>query len=174
MPDLDRLLARLARKGDGLRAGKGRGGRCGAHRVAGREPVALDYRNFRLSPKGFFLPQNQTLLRFKDWTERRSRACPSGRRSSSASGRATPGRCSALDKVFLDGDQHDPYYARLREKTTVIALACARPMSSCFCTSVGGGPGDGTGADVLAVALATDLLLRPQTPKGEACLSSAG
>jgi hypothetical protein len=57
-----------------------------------------------------------------------------------------------VDKVFLDGDQNDPYYARLREKTTVIGLACAKTTPSCFCTSVGSGPGDGTGADVLAEA----------------------
>jgi hypothetical protein len=77
-----------------------------------------------------------------------------------------------LDKVFLDGDQDDPYYARLREKTTVIALACSRTMSSCFCASVGGGPGDGTGADVLTVELETDLLLRAKTGWGEDLLSS--
>jgi ferredoxin len=78
----------------------------------------------------------------------------------------------ALDKVFLDGDRRDPYYARLREKTTVIALACARPMSSCFCKSTGGGPADGTGADVLAVGLETGLLLNPQTSRGQDLLSS--
>ena len=46
-------------------------------------------------------------------------------------------------------------------------------MSSCFCTSVGGGPGDGSGADVLAVRLEADLLLTAQTPRGEELLSSA-
>ena len=45
-------------------------------------------------------------------------------------------------------------------------------MSSCFCTSVGGGPGDGAGADLLAVGLDADLLLRAQTPKGEELLAS--
>jgi ferredoxin len=78
-----------------------------------------------------------------------------------------------VDKVFLDGDQNDPYYARLREKTTVIGLACAKTMPSCFCTSVGGGPGDGTGADLLAVALDADLLLKAMTAKGEDLLSCA-
>jgi ferredoxin len=39
-------------------------------------------------------------------------------------------------------------------------------MSSCFCASVGGGPGDGTGSDVLAVNLETDLLFKAQTGRG--------
>jgi ferredoxin len=45
-------------------------------------------------------------------------------------------------------------------------------MPSCFCTSLGGGPGDATGMDVQAVALETDLLLRAGTAKGEELLCS--
>jgi ferredoxin len=78
-----------------------------------------------------------------------------------------------LDRVFIDGQQSDPYYARLREKTTVIGLACSQAMPSCFCTSVGGGPGDTTGMDVQATALEKRLLLRATTPKGGELLASA-
>jgi ferredoxin len=136
------------------------------------KPVVLEYSNFAQSAKAFFLPQTQTLLHFRDGrTEEPTlpdqevilfgvRPCDS---------RAL----LALDKVFLEGGVGDPYYARLRAKTAVIALACARPMVSCFCTSVGGGPADPAGADVIAVRLELDLLLTAQTPLGEQLLSSA-
>lgn len=134
------------------------------------EPAVLEYRNFRLSPKAFLLPQNLTLLHLKDGKTEEPR--PPDRRIILFGVRPCDAKAVlALDKVFLDGDQHDPYYARLRDTSVLISLACERPGQSCFCTSVGGSPGDGAGADVLAVPLDADLLLMPQTPRGEALLA---
>jgi len=168
---LDQLLARLAEQGTVYAPGHDAAGEPALIEAPHGEPVVLDYGNFTLSPKAFFLPQNQTLLRFKDGKAEEP-ILPDqatflfGVRPCDATA------LLALDKVFLDGDPRDPYYAHFRAKTTVIALACTRPMSSCFCTSVGGGPGDGAGADLLAVGLDADLLLRAQTPKGEELLAS--
>jgi len=134
--------------------------------------LALDYVNFRLSPKAFFLPQNQTLLCFQDGQVREPEQ-PDHRKTVLFGVRPCDASAMlALDAVFLEGDKHDPYYASLRDKTVVIALACTHPGPSCFCTSVGGGPGDAAGADVLAVPLENDLLLRAQSPKGEDLLAS--
>jgi len=136
-----------------------------------RDPVDLEYRNFRLSPKALVLPQNQTLICFRNG-EAEEPILPD-RETILFGVRPCDARAMRmLDKVFLDGDPCDPYYARRRERTMVMAMACTRPLSSCFCTSVGGGPGDAAGADVLAVPLDTDLLLRAETAKGEALLSS--
>ena len=135
------------------------------------EAIVLEYRNFRLSPKAFSLPQSQTLLRFKDGKAEEP-SLPDQETFLFGVRPCDAKAMVALDKVFLEGDQRDPYYARLRENTTVIALACTRPMSSCFCTSVGGGPGDGEGADVLAMRTKAQLVLRALTPRGETLLSS--
>jgi sulfhydrogenase subunit beta (sulfur reductase) len=170
---LDRFLARLLERGVVFAPVREEAGDVALGKWTKKKAVTLEYKNFRQSPKAFFLPQVQTLLYHKDgkWEEPILPDQPSflfGVRPCDA--RALP----ALDKVFLDGEQNDPYYARLREKTTVIALACTRTMPSCFCTSVGGGPGDGAGADLLAVNLETDLLFRPQTGRGEDLLGFTG
>lgn len=172
LADLGRFLARLQARGALYAPMRDETGEVALLRGAPAESVVLEYRNFRLSPKAFFLPQTQTLLCFRDGKA----AEPAAPDQETVLFGVRP--CDArallvLDRVFLDGDQRDPYYARLRAKTSVIALACTRPMSSCFCTSVGGGPSDGAGADVLAVALEADLLLRAQTPRGEELLASA-
>ena len=169
--DLDRLLARLRQRAAVYAPAEDGTGEVVLAALSGKESVTLEYRNFRLSPKALVLPQNQTLLCFKDGQAEEPRL-PEGETILFGVRPCDARALLALDQVFLNGNPHDPYYARLRSGATVITLACARPMSSCFCTSVGGGPGDGTGADVLAVALAEDLLLRAETSKGEALLAS--
>jgi len=170
--DLDRFLDRIRKTGAVYAPAKGEAGDVALTEASRVGSVVLEYRNFRLSPKAFFLPQNQTLLCFKDGEV--EEPSPLGQETSFLFGvRPCDARALlALDEVFLCGDHQDPYYSCLRAKTVVIAMACTRPMSSCFCTSVGGGPGDGAGADVLAVGLEADLLLRTQTPRGEELLSS--
>ncbi|MCX5677058.1 MAG: 4Fe-4S dicluster domain-containing protein [Planctomycetota bacterium] len=169
--DVDRLLARLQEQAEVYAPTKDDAGDVVLGPLAAGEPVVLDYRNFRLSPKAFLLPQNLTLLNLKDG-EAEEPALPDGQVILFGVRPCDARAILALDKVFMDGDQHDPYYAHLRSMAVVISLACDRPGQSCFCTSVGGSPGDGAGADVLAVPLEADLLLMPQTPRGEALLAS--
>jgi sulfhydrogenase subunit beta (sulfur reductase) len=169
--DLPRLLDRLRERGAVYAPVKDDAGDVALTELSSEDIVCLEYRNFRLSPKSFLLPRDQVLLRFQDGKE--EEPSPPDRETFLFGVRPCDARAMpALDKVFLDGEQNDPYYASARRKLTVIALACTRPTSSCFCTSVGGGPGDGAGADVLAMELDADLLLRALTPKGEELLSS--
>jgi formate hydrogenlyase subunit 6/NADH:ubiquinone oxidoreductase subunit I len=53
-----------------------------------------------------------------------------------------------LDHVF-NWDFQDESWARGRERTTVVALACSGFDDACFCTSVGSGPADERGADAM-------------------------
>jgi len=168
---LDKLLARLQERGTVYAPGRGASGDVALLEMPQGEPVLQDYGNFALSPKAFFLPQTQTLLRFRDG--KAEEPSPPDRPVFLFGVRPCDAAALlALDKVFLDGDPRDPYYEHFRAKATIIALACTQPMASCFCTSVGGGPGDGAGADVLAVGLDTGLLLRAQTTRGEELLAS--
>jgi ferredoxin len=77
-----------------------------------------------------------------------------------------------LDEVFLHGKVVDPFYARRRELTTIVAFACSAADPECFCTAVGGSPIGQEGVDVLTVPFGADWLLRPLTEKGDALLQN--
>jgi len=170
--DLDRFIERLRGMGTVYVPARDETGEVALAEASRAGPLVLDYTNFRLPPKSFFLPQNQTLLRFSSGKAQEP-SLPGQGTSLLFGVRPCDARALlALDAVFLSDGVLDPYYADLRARTVVIALACTRPASSCFCTSVGGGAGDGAGADVLAVGLEADLLLSARTPRGEELMAS--
>jgi ferredoxin len=76
-----------------------------------------------------------------------------------------------LDHVFLGNDYRDPYYARRREAMTVVVLGCTASAPTCFCTSVGGGPGDRTGADLFFSASGDGFIVDVLSPRGAALLA---
>jgi len=45
-----------------------------------------------------------------------------------------------LDRVELDHEHPDPRYAARRDGAFVVAVTCSVPASTCWCTSIGGGP----------------------------------
>jgi len=73
-----------------------------------------------------------------------------------------------MDKVFLDGEFVDSFYTRKRENTTFIALACGEPARTCFCDSMGLGPGEAQAADVLLTDAGEAWFVADQTEKGKA------
>ncbi len=50
------------------------------------------------------------------------------------------------DRVLLDGPHPDPAYRAARRDVFIVAVACGDPAATCFCPSMGTGPGLGTGA----------------------------
>ena len=71
-----------------------------------------------------------------------------------------------LDALFLDTLPADPYYARRRESTTLIGLACREMGPTCFCTSVGGAPDDARDVDVMVYEVEDGYILEAVTEKG--------
>jgi ferredoxin len=71
-----------------------------------------------------------------------------------------------LDEMFLK-DPVDPYYARRRENTTLIGLACREMGDTCFCTSVGGFPDDPQDMDVMLTETDGGYLVQIVTAKGQ-------
>jgi len=58
---------------------------------------------------------------------------------------------------------------------TVVSIACTRADDACFCTSVGGGPDDPQGSDVLMHPLADGgFVAHALTDKGRSLLALAG
>jgi ferredoxin len=84
-----------------------------------------------------------------------------------------------LDALFLEKGGVDPYYARRREETTLIGLACSEVGGTCFCTATGGAPDDDTDMDVMLSEVEGGYSLKAVTEKGRALtagleLASAG
>lgn len=79
----------------------------------------------------------------------------------------------ALGAIFNWDCRDELFNARLA-KTTVIGLSCRRADEYCFCTSVGGGPGDTAGSDILLTQLdAGDYLAEVLTDKGRQITEAA-
>jgi sulfhydrogenase subunit beta (sulfur reductase) len=75
-----------------------------------------------------------------------------------------------LDALFLHHVPPDPYYARRREQTALVGLACKEMGPTCFCTSMGGAPDDSAGMDVMLFETEGGYLARAVTDKGAALL----
>ena len=80
----------------------------------------------------------------------------------------------ALDALFLENEPRDIYYARRRENTTLIGLACEYPGPTCFCTRMGGALDDPQGMDVMLALQDEEYAVQALTPKGQALLKSWG
>jgi ferredoxin len=128
----------------------------------------LDYAvNTRYPPKALFLPQSEVMFRVRedrfDSTENKveSRAILGIRPCDARA-------LQLLDNVFITQEDWDPYWARKREQTTIVALGCVDPCESCFCTTVGTGPFDGRGADAVLTEIDDSYVVEVRTEKGQA------
>jgi len=75
---------------------------------------------------------------------------------------------SLLDSVFAGKDYRDVYYVNKRNATTVIGMACDQPLSTCFCSSMDGGPFFREGSDLFLIDLGEAYLVEVLTEKGKA------
>lgn len=71
-----------------------------------------------------------------------------------------------LDAVF-NWDYKDVMYNTRRERTTIVAVSCSTADEYCFCTSVGGGPGDTRGSDILLTYTIDGAIVEVVTERGE-------
>ncbi|MFC2067449.1 4Fe-4S dicluster domain-containing protein [Chloroflexota bacterium] len=135
----------------------------------------LNYRSSKIPPKRIFFPQSEMLFSCssaKDMTE--MKVPPSLEKPLLVFGMHP---CDAkglmlLDKVF-DGGCKDPYYINRRANTTVVNIGCTIPRTSCFCTTVGGGPFLAEGSDLLFIDIGDEYLVRIITDKGAQLLKDA-
>ena len=80
-----------------------------------------------------------------------------------------------MDRVMggYGGFYYDPLYNARREATTLVAVTCAEPRSTCFCTAIGGCPAGHEGVDVLCTRAEGGCVVESFTEKGEALLAAA-
>ncbi|MEF3696560.1 4Fe-4S dicluster domain-containing protein [Desulfolutivibrio sp.] len=138
--------------------------------------LSLDYGNSTLSPKPFFFPQTECLLRFSTRGEDAGLAVaePQGTQLRVLFGirPCDAGAFSLLDRIFCqDQGGTDPSWASRRARTALVGIGCNVPDAACFCTSMGGGPHHARGLDILATDLGDEVLLTPITDRGRALLA---
>jgi len=136
--------------------------------VASSDEILFHYERPELSVKNFLLPATRVLLRVEQRGQEVAleevlpdrRQVIFGLRPCDAHGLAV------IDALFLQRDPPDRDYARCRERTVLVGLACTDMWEGCFCTSVGGGPADPTHLDVLLREVDGGYAVEAVTEKG--------
>lgn len=137
------------------------------------EEVDLGYQNTRLSPKGLLHPQSERMFVYSlDKNDPEARILKEAPKDFSPRVflgiRPCDARAFQLDDRNFDVDQcRDPWWVRRREATTLVGLACNQPCASCFCTTVGTGPFDSGGLDVLLNDVGDGYVARSVSSKGD-------
>ena len=125
------------------------------------------------SPKDFFFPQTETLMKFRvagksvEIIDTRTEAEPFvvfGVRACDA--RAF----DVLDRVFL-ADPVDTFYQNRRTHGVIVTMACTRPHETCFCGTFGIDPAAPAG-DIACWKTDDTLYLDAKTDKGARLLAS--
>ena len=135
--------------------------------------VWSDSLNTVKSPKDFFFPQTEDLMRFK--TEGKNIEVVDIRREEEPFVIFGIRACDVksfdiLDRVFLT-EPRDSFYAMKREKGIIISTACTRPAETCFCSTFGINAAEPMG-DVTTWRTADALYLQANTEKGSELLKS--
>jgi ferredoxin len=130
------------------------------------EEMMLEYRNSVTSPKELFLPRAEVVYEF-DGENFVNDAIPDQKRVIFGIRPCDCQALSILDRIFDTEQIKDPFYVTRRQNTVIVALGCNQPLSSCFCTAVGGDPFSEEGADVLLVDIGDSFHAKAVTPKGK-------
>lgn len=76
------------------------------------------------------------------------------------------------DRVLLDGPAVDGDYRARRAAAFIVAVECATPTSTCFCTSAGTGPEVSGGFDIALTELDDGYVVRVGTARGATLIDS--
>jgi formate hydrogenlyase subunit 6/NADH:ubiquinone oxidoreductase subunit I len=170
---LDALFAAMRKDGRRVLAPVDADGRTELNEVERPAQVAQDYVQTILSAKEIVFPKVERLLSYR--TEggqvELHDAEPTSRPTVVFGVRPCEAKAfAALDAVF-NWDTRDKFFNARQEQLTVLGLTCTKADEACFCTSVGGGPADTQGSDILLTPIEGGYLAEVLTEKGRAIQS---
>lgn len=141
--------------------------------VVEAEHLLWDFTRPVLPAKELFFPPSEGLLSIEKTGQqiRLAENLPEGRQAVFGVRPCEARAIRLLDAVFLENPPADPCYARRRENTALIGLACSQPGETCFCTSVGGAPDDGRDVDVMLYPAGEAYELEVLSEKGAALIA---
>lgn len=138
--------------------------------------VVLDADNAKLPVKEIFFPQSEKLFSYNANEEGVNLEATIDDQKKVIFG-VRP--CDAksltlLDNVFNNDKYQDPYYLTRRNNSIIIGIGCNSPASTCFCTSVNGGPFDTNGLDLMLVDTGDAYVVEMVSDKGKEFAEKAG
>jgi sulfhydrogenase subunit beta (sulfur reductase) len=142
-------------------------------RIHSGKEAFLDYTNSKTPPKEILFPQAETLFTYSSAENPSNIETPPHMEKPLLLFGARP--CDAknfllLDKVF-DGEKYkDMYYLERRAALTVLGMGCTQAGSTCFCTSVGGGPFSLDGSDLLLIDIGEEYVIQVISGQGSRLL----
>ncbi len=142
-------------------------------RIMSPGELKLNYQNSRKAPKEAFFPQCEVMFQYRrkgQSVEVKSTEETGGRRILFGIRPCDIRAALLLDIVFDSVDSKDPYYVNKRKGTIVVGLGCNHPGSTCFCTSVNGGPFSREGSDLFMTDLGDGYLVEVLSQKGRELL----
>lgn len=142
------------------------------------EDADFTFQNTRMSPKGLLHPHSERMFEFSlakgDPEAGIVKETPKEYPPSLILGiRPCDARAFQLVQVnYVSDTFQDPWWVRRRKNTILVGLACNQPCESCFCTSTGTGPFDGTALDILLVDVGEGYMAGAMNETGAALLGS--
>jgi sulfhydrogenase subunit beta (sulfur reductase) len=135
------------------------------------DEVDLSASNPQKPAKEVFFPQSETMFRYeKAGKQHQVTSTEEVERKRVILG-ARPCDIQAvllIDQVFSGKEYTDVYYVNKRKATTIIGMGCDHPLSTCFCSSMKGGPFSREGSDLFLIDLGEAYLVELLTGKGTA------
>jgi len=135
------------------------------------DEVDLSASNPQKPAKEVFFPQSETMFRYeKAGKQHQVTSTEEVERKRVILG-ARPCDIQAvllIDQVFSGKEYTDVYYVNKRKATTIIGMGCDHPLSTCFCSSMKGGPFSREGSDLFLIDLGEAYLVELLTEKGTA------
>ncbi len=173
---LGELFEKLVAAGNRLLAPVKNGDKLAFEEVSSPGQVADDYIQTTRPAKAAVFPRHEQMLRFKlaGKDVQVDELAPQSRPTILFGVHPCDAASFATLKAVFTWDSPDAYFEPKLAKMTVIGLSCTKGDSYCFCTSVGGGPGDTRGSDILLTPIDADRYMAEiLTDKGQAVVALA-
>lgn len=173
-PELGDFIAGALRAGYEVYAPQMREGKVYLEEIADAGALELDHVVTVNGVKDVLLPRCEPLAEFRlDDVSVQAIEAPRARRILFATRPCDAASLVILDAILLD-PARDARYAGMREETVIVTVACSRADDACFCTSMGYGPHDETGSDVILLPAGGSYIVRALTDKGKALIKELG
>jgi len=133
----------------------------------------FDFQNSRLSPKAIVYPQSERMFEcLSDHEDPEARILKEAPKKYTPQAIVGIRPCDAhafeiVKRNFDNPEYRDPWWVQRFESTLLVGMGCNEPCSTCFCTSVGGGPFHEEYLDVILYDMDNKILVKALKDRGE-------